>query len=242
MKNLFRPVAFALALCLATVVATAADSGAPAAPPAKAHAPKPNRQQQFLERAKDKDIQLVFLGDSITDFWSKRGKDVWAKYYTKYDAADFGVSGETTDGTMSHITKGVLDGLHPKAVVIMIGTNNIGRSKQPSDTMAAKTAEGVKTVVKTVHEKLPDTKVLLLAIFPRGQKTSWQRTTVDATNAIISKLDDGNKTRYLDLGPKFLDADGAIPKDIMPDGLHPSAKGYQIWAENMQPLLDELMK
>ena len=197
------------------------------------------RQEKFLERGKDKDIKLVFLGDSITDFWMNRGKEVWEKSYVKYDAADFGVSGEHTEHVLGRIAHGLLDGLHPKVVVIMIGTNNIGHSGTETPEWAA---AGVKKIVETVHEKLPETKVLLLGVFPRDKKESAMRKKVKAINAIISKLDDGKKTRYLDLGPKFLDAEGNLPKEIMPDGLHPNLKGYEIWAENMQPLLDEMMK
>ncbi len=198
-------------------------------------------ERAFLERAKDKEIQIVFLGDSITDFWMNRGrKKVWDEYYKKFDAADFGVSGEHTEHTLGHLKAGIVDGLSPKVVVIMIGTtNNIGHSSEEKPEWAA---ADVKKIVEVVHEKLPETKVLLLGVFPRNGKTSRERQAVTAINAIISKLDDGKKTRYLDLTPKFVDEEGNIPKEIMPDGLHPNEKGYQIWAESMQPLLDEMIK
>ncbi len=197
------------------------------------------RQKAFMERAKDKGIQLVFLGDSITDFWQNRGKAVWEEYYAKYNAADFGVSGEHTEHTLGHIEGGILDGLSPKAVVIMIGTNNIGHI---GDERPEWTADGIKKIVRTVHEKLPETKVLLLGVFPREGKNSRHRKQIVEINKIISRLDDGKKTRFLDLTSKFTDANGEIPKDIMPDGLHPNAAGYKIWAEAMQPLLGEMMK
>ena len=192
-----------------------------------------------MDRAKDKGIQLVFLGDSITDFWANRGKAVWEQFYAKYDAANFGVSGEHTEHTLGHIVGGILDGLKPKVVVIMIGTNNIGHI---ANELPRWTAAGIKKIVTTVHEKLPDAKVLLLGVFPREGKESRHRKQIEEINEIISKLDDGRKTRYLDLTAKFTDANGEIPKDIMPDGLHPNAAGYKIWAEAMQLLLDEMMK
>ena len=197
------------------------------------------RQKQFIERGKDKEIQLVFLGDSITDFWLGTGKKVWDENYKKYDAADFGVSGEHTEHVLGRIEHGMLDGLAPKVVVIMIGTNNIGHSAEEKPEWAA---AGVKKIVETVHVKLPETKILLLGVFPRGDKNGSDRKKVEEINAIIAKLDDGKKNRYLDLAPKFLDADGALPHDVMPDKLHPNEKGYKIWAEAMQPLLDEMMK
>lgn len=201
------------------------------------------RQKQFLERAKDKTIQLVFLGDSITDFWlrddGQHGKPVWDQFYARRNAADFGVSGEHTEHTLGHIAGGILDGLSPKVVVLMIGTNNIGHNPADKPEWAA---AGVAKIVETVHQKLPGAKVLLLATFPRNAKDSPMRKAVEGINAIISKLDNGTTTRFLDLGPKFLDASGEIPKDVMPDGLHPNTKGYQIWAEAMEPLLSEMMK
>jgi len=249
----FLVAAFAMTACLAPF-AHSAESSAPVKPatPAK---PTPKvrkaedastsapvnatRQRAFMERAKDKGIQLVFLGDSITDFWQNRGKAVWEQFYKKYDAADFGVSGEHTEHTLGHIAGGILDGLNPKVAVVMIGTNNIGHipNEQPGWTAA-----GIKKIVTTVHEKLPDAKVLLLGVFPREGKESRHRKQIEEINAIICKLDDGKKTRYLDLTSKFTDANGEIPKDIMPDGLHPNAAGYKIWAEAMQPLLTEMMK
>ena len=101
---------------------------------------------------------------------------------------------------------------------------------------------GIKKVVDTIHEKLPQTKVLLLAVFPRGAKADPVRAKVDAINAEISKFDDGKTTRYLDIGHVFLNEQGEIPPDVMPDRLHPSAKGYELWYDAMQPMLDEMMK
>ncbi|HEY0009760.1 MAG TPA: GDSL-type esterase/lipase family protein [Tepidisphaeraceae bacterium] len=211
---------------------TAADALTPA------DSPNPYSRRTFLGRGKDKNIEVVFLGDSITEFWQHKGKEVWEKYYTKYNAANFGVSSERTEHTLGHLAGGVLDAPRPKVVVILIGTNNIGNSPVDKPEWAA---AGVKKIVETVHKKLPQTKVLLLGVLPRDKKNSGSRKAIEQINAIISKLDDGKKTRYLDLGPKFLDENGEIPKEIMPDGLHPEIKGYEIWAESMQPLLDEMM-
>ncbi len=201
------------------------------------------RQRAFIERSKDKGIGLVFLGDSITDFWlrddGKHGKPVWDEFYAKYNAANFGVSGEHTEHTLGHIAGGILNGLRPSVVIIMIGTNNIGHIP---DERPEWVAGGIKKIVSTVHEKCPDTKVLLLGIFPRGGKDSRHRREIAEINAIISRLDDGKKTRYLDLTPKFLDEKGEIPKSLMPDGLHPSTAGYRVWAEGMRPLLSQMMR
>jgi lysophospholipase L1-like esterase len=198
----------------------------------------PERHKQFMARIKEGPVGLLFLGDSITDGWRGGGKKTWQKF-AAYDPANFGISGDSTEHVLWRITNGELDGIHPKVAVVMIGTNNVGHN--PGDTPEW-AAAGVKKIVDTIHAKLPETKVLLLAVFPRGAKDSPLRKKVAEINEIIAKLDDGQKTRYLDIGKSFLDAEGQIPKSIMPDGLHPNAKGYEIWYEAMRPLLDEMMK
>ena len=194
-----------------------------------------------LARAKAGKIDLLFLGDSITDFWATKGKEVWDKTYGNMNAADFGISGDLTQHVLWRINNGgELDGISPKVVVLMIGTNNYlytGEHILGADT----------EIVKELHEKLPTTKVLLLGIFPRGADPNdpkWGpiREKFKVINKGLAALDDGDKTRFLDIGDKFLDADGKIPPDIMPDALHPSAKGYQIWADAMAPLLNQMMQ
>ncbi|MDD5351062.1 MAG: GDSL-type esterase/lipase family protein [Chthoniobacteraceae bacterium] len=198
----------------------------------------PARHAQFMYRITQGEIGLLFLGDSITDFWPRSGEWSWLKF-APYHPADFGISGERTEGTLWRITNGELDGIKPKVTVVMIGTNNIGHFPNEEPEWAA---AGVQKIVETVHQKLPDTKVLLLGVFPRATKDSDLRKKVAAINAIIAKLDDGKKTRYLDIGKVFLNAEGEIPADVMPDKLHPNAHGYDLWYDAMNPLLSEMLK
>ena len=197
----------------------------------------PERHAQFLTRVNEGPVGLLFLGDSITDGWRGTGKKTWQKL-ADYHPANFGISGDRTEHVLWRITNGELDGIKPKVAVVMIGTNNVGHFKDEEPEWAA---AGVKRIVETIHRKLPQTKVLLLGVFPRDAKDSPTRKKVEALNHIIAKLDDGQKTRYLDIGKEFLDAEGEIPKDIMPDRLHPNAKGYDIWYEAMRPLLEKMM-
>ncbi len=193
--------------------------------------------ESFLKRAQAGDIDLLFLGDSITEGWAGRGKDVWNATYTKYKPANFGIGGDQTEHVLWRIDNGELDGIKPKVLVLMIGTNNVG-SNSADEIVAADTK-----IVQEIHQKLPETKVLLLAVFPRdASPSSARREKIKLVNAQLAKLEDGKMTRYLDFGDKFLTPDGTLTKDIMPDYLHPNAKGYQIWADAMQPLLDEMMK
>ncbi len=195
------------------------------------------RHQQFLERvAVDPNVGLLFLGDSITDGWPRNGESSWLKF-APYHPADFGIGGDRTEHVLWRITHGELDGIHPKVAVIMIGTNNAGRGDIP-----ATEAAGITKVVETVRAKLPQTKILLLAVFPREGHDAPNRRKNTEANVMISKLANGQSIRYLDIGSAFLDANGDIPRAIMPDGLHPNAKGYELWYQAMWPTLQEMLR
>ena len=194
--------------------------------------------KRILEQIKkDNKMQVVFLGDSITQNWSK-APDVWNKYYGNYDPANFGDGGDYTQHILWRIENGELDGISPKVVVLMAGVNNLYHVKNTPE----ETAAGIKKIIATIHQKLPQTKVLLVSVLPfnRGLKDGYAKAT--ATNAIICKFDDGKKTRYLSVWEKFLAPDGTVSKELLKDGVHPGPEGYQIWAESMQPLLQEMMK
>jgi len=202
------------------------------------------RHEQFAADAKKGGVDLLFVGDSITDFWRTRGKAIWDKYYGGLHAADLGISGDRTQHVLWRLDHGEIDGLKPKAVVLMIGTNNVGFERDgitPRNT-PAQAAEGVKAVVSDLRQKLPDAKILLLAVFPRSHAPADPvRLQVAEINRAIAALDDGDHVRYLDIGAKFLSADGMLEKDIMPDFLHPSAKGYEIWAQAIQAPLARIL-
>ena len=202
------------------------------------------RHEGFVQEAKRGGIEVLFMGDSITDGWRNRGSNVWNKYYAPRHAANFGISGDRTQHVLWRMDNGELDGIKPKVVVLMIGTNNTGNErdhKTPCNTVPEIIA-GVQAVVRELRAKLPDSKILLLAIFPRGTLDNPQRAQVALVNTVIAKLDDGKMVKYLDLDPKFIEADGTLSKSIMPDLLHPNERGYQIWAAAMEPALDEMLK
>jgi lysophospholipase L1-like esterase len=202
------------------------------------------RHEGFVQQARQGGIEILFMGDSITDFWRNRGSNVWNKYYAQRHAANFGISADRTQHVLWRLDHGEVDGIKPKVVVLMIGTNNTGKEndqKTPRNTVP-ETIAGVQAVVADLRARLPDSKILLLAIFPRSTLDDPQRAQVALVNTVIAKLDDGKMVRYLDIGPKFLKADGTLPKSIMPDLLHPNAEGYQIWAEAMEPTLDGMLK
>ncbi len=193
--------------------------------------------ESFVKIAKEGKAELLFLGDSITAGWGGK-KAIWDKAFGKYMPANFGIGGDRTQHVLWRIENGELEGIKPKAAVIMIGTNN------SHDDSAEGIAKGVTKIVEAVRAKTPATKILLLAVFPRGEKAenNMQRDKLKQVNAIIAKLDDGKHVFFLDIGAKFLESDGSLTKEIMPDFLHLSEKGYQIWADAISPKLAELMK
>ena len=193
--------------------------------------------ERFVKIAQEGTAQLVFLGDSITAGWGGK-KEIWDKAFGAYKPANFGIGGDRTQHVLWRITHGELDGIKPKAVVLMIGTNNSG--SDPAEGIA----KGVTAIVETIRAKQPQAKILLLAVFPRGEKASPNpgREKLAKVNEIIAKLHDGQNIHFLDIGAKFLQPDGSLTKEIMPDFLHLSAQGYQIWADAISPKLAELMK
>ncbi len=199
------------------------------------------QHQANLEIARKGDIDLLFLGDSITDFWRNAnapyaGKPVFDKYFGNMKVANFGIAGDTTQGVLFRLQNGEGKGFSPKLIMLMIGTNNTMQNTGPE------IAEGVGAVVLELKKDFPASRILLLAIFPRDKPGDQVRKTIDDVNSRIAKLHDGKKVFYLDIGQKFLDENGFIPQDIMSDALHPTTKGYEIWAEAVKGHIEKLMK
>ena len=191
--------------------------------------------ERFLElnqRVKDSQGQaeVIFVGNSITQGWEGNGKEVWKKYYEPRHALNLGIGSDHTQHVLWRLDHGNLDGLKPKVAVVLIGVNNI-----PDDNNTPRNVlEGVTAVVKKLREKLPDTKVLLLGIFPFREDFCAQRAKALQVNQALHKLDDGQWIRFLDFGYRFIQPDGKIGRDMMRDFLHPSPAGYRIWAEAME--------
>ena len=197
-----------------------------------------SRHKSMNERIKKGNVDLLLIGDSITHGWEGGGKEVWKQYYDKRNAVNLGIGGDQTQHVLWRLDNGNIDGIKPKLAVLMIGTNNAG-SGQQAEVVAA----GVEAVVAKLRAKLPQTKVLVLAIFPRGADTKDRLRQVNTkANEIIAKLADNKNVFYLDIGDKFVDKDGKAVKDAFtPDLLHLSAKGYTIWAEAIEPTVAKLM-
>jgi lysophospholipase L1-like esterase len=196
------------------------------------------RHEGFVQTAQAGNIDLLLLGDSITDFWAQNddNKKMFEKYFGHLKTANFAVSGDTTQGVLWGLHNGEGQGFQPKAVMLMIGTNNTGAYSAPE------IAEGIGAVVFEMRRDFPDAKILLLAIFPRSVPGDPVRDKIAEVNKIVSRLDDQQHVFYLDIGTKFLD-DRAylLPDSFRPDNLHPLAKGYGIWGEAVQAKLAQLL-
>jgi beta-glucosidase len=196
------------------------------------------------------DFGLVLIGDSITDLWPTKGPTSYAKLLP-WKPLNLGISGENTEHVLHRIANGQLEGIKSKAAMILIGTNNLGHSDVEKPEW---TAAGVKKIVATVRAKLPETKILLLAIFPRGgakgpdgirpnsKSTDAIRQRVAQTNKLLAPIADNKTVFFLDFGHVFTNADGTLRMDLMPDALHPNEAGYRVWLDAIWPKLEELMK
>ena len=203
------------------------------------------RTMVVLQRAKDHpgDCDVVFIGDSITQNWEGPGKAVWAQYYgTNRTCLNFGVGGDKTQHVLWRYEHGQLDGLKPKVAVIMIGTNNSNKNKDGTEECTeSDILIGVQEIVKQTRERLPDTKIILMGIFPRSSNFGTQRGKILQVNEALAKLDDNTNIFYIDIGPQLIESDGTISKAMMRDALHPGEAGYKIWAAAIEPKLKELL-
>ena len=196
-----------------------------------------DRDAAITKKAQQGDVDLAFIGDSITHGWEGRGKDVWEKYYSERKAINLGIGGDRTEHVIWRLTHGNLGKIQPKVAVMMIGTNNTGHFTQDP----AEVAQGVKRILEILAQRLPDTKVILHGIFPRGpNKLDEKRLNNVAINQFIRRFDDGDRVHFMEIGDQFLEPDGSISTEIMPDRLHLSSEGYERWAKTLEPKLKEL--
>ena len=188
--------------------------------------------------------KVVFIGDSITHFWETHGKAQWNKYFAdgKYKALNLGTSADRTEHVLWRLTEGrELDGYEAKCILLMIGTNNSGHfpfeKEPPVDTIL-----GIREILNVIAAKQPNARTILTSIFPRGGDDGDPiRRRNEVVNKEISKFADGKKVIWCDFSDKFLDAQGRLSRELMPDLLHPNARGYEIWASVVVPLLDKVL-
>jgi lysophospholipase L1-like esterase len=206
-----------------------------------------NRFDEINRRIEQGSIDLLFVGDSITHFWEgtiypkdsephgTAGQVVWDEYYSQRNAANIGIGGDKIEHILWRLDHGNIDGISPKLIVLLAGTNNA------EDNTAAEIADGIVAIIDKLQLKLPDSKILLLSIFPRGEHPNDLRTILaNASETAAARIADRDKVLYMDIAANFLSNDGILSPDIMPDALHPNEQGYRIWAESIEPIVSEL--
>ena len=202
------------------------------------------RHQDKCREAANGNHDLVFIGDSITHLFAGdpnipgRGECIWQEYYGKRNAMNLGFGWDRTQNVLWRLAHGEFAGQKPRLVVILIGTNNLtGTANAPTNT-PAEIVEGIQAVCRLVAGASGESRILLMGIFPRGAANDPLRARVREANALLQERAGGwHGVEFLDIGSRFLSADGSIPADIMNDGVHPTEKGYRIWAEAIEPVV-----
>ena len=196
------------------------------------------RCQARLAAFNDKPCDILFIGDSITEGWLSTGKDIWDKDYATRNALNFGLSGDKTQNVLWRLNNMEIQALKPKVAVILIGTNNTANSVH-------EIADGVQAVIANTQEAFPGIKIILVSIMPCER----EHDKMQQANSLIKNLADDTTTFYLDLVPLMPEVtttspDGQIDtnwKGLGKDHLHPTAEGYQIWADALDPLLTKVL-
>ncbi|NDV92595.1 1,4-beta-D-glucan glucohydrolase [Alteromonas sp. 345S023] len=197
------------------------------------------RHYEKLAQAKLGQAELLLIGDSITHNWEKAGKEIWQQYFDDIDTLNIGFSGDRTENVLWRLQHDEVEGISPKLAIMMIGTNNTGHRMDNPASIAA----GVDLILKELTEHLPDTKVLMLAIFPRGANNDDKmRQNNQQTNKLLKQLAEAHNVMFADINQHFLTDDGILSEEIMPDLLHPNATGYSIWAEQIKPYIDKYVR
>jgi lysophospholipase L1-like esterase len=194
------------------------------------------RHEAVSKELVSSDVQLLFIGDSITHGWEGGGKEIWDQYYAPRKAVNMGFGGDRTQHVLWRLDDTQF-GCSPKLAILMIGTNN----SNGTDNTAEEIADGIIAICQRLRERLPRTKILMLAIFPRNPGPGEQREKNAEASRLASRIADDKMIYYLDINKEFLTDDDVLTKAIMPDYLHPNATGYKIWAEAIEPTVSRLM-
>lgn len=186
-----------------------------------------------------KQVDVLWVGDSITEYWQETGLTVWTKEFADRKCKNLGISGDTTQDVLRRLAMSNLDGLDAKVTVILIGTNNLSIGVETDEEIASQ----IQKIVQFIKTKIPNTQIILMGVFPR----QWSpedpvRAHIKAINKRIAQLDNGSDIHFLDIGDKLLESSGEISADIMSDSLHLTPKGYKVWADNVKPLIEEFLQ
>jgi lysophospholipase L1-like esterase len=203
------------------------------------------RHQRHKARAREGRIDVLFVGDSITEGWSGSGAKAWQHHFASLRAAHFGSSGDRTQQVLWRLQQGELEGLSPQGIVLLIGTNNLdpglGTERPTPANTPVQIVAGVQAICRLIQQQHPSARILLLGLLPRGAAGSRYRQEVPEVNRGLTALADGSRIAFLDVGHLFLKTTDEIPPEMMPDGLHLSESGYFAFATALRPVIDSLL-
>jgi lysophospholipase L1-like esterase len=214
-------------------------------PAPRADANSAAAHQELLAKAKQGRVDIYFEGDSIVRRWGALDYPEllanWKTNFHGWNAADFGWGADRTQNILWRLEHGELDGVHPKVIVLLAGTNNVGAEPRDEGTIA-EIARGIEAIVDLCRRKAPEATIVLTAIFPRNDNMAVM-PTIDSINARIARLADGRRIRFLDINDRLADSSGTLYEGVLNerDKLHPTLKGYQIWADALKPIFRELL-
>jgi lysophospholipase L1-like esterase len=206
---------------------------------------------QLLDKARKSGIDVYFLGDSITRRWGTSDEQYkqflanWRENFFGWNAANFGCGGDTVENILWRLNDGELDGVNPRVIVLLAGTNNIGnvppRGSAEVEARASAVAAGLKAVVETCRRKAPSATIILMGITPRNDCMAAM-PIINRVNQALAAQSDGKRLLYVNINDKLADADGKFYAGrANPDGLHLDVKGYQVWADALKPIFLELL-
>jgi lysophospholipase L1-like esterase len=224
------------------------DPSAPADQPApRTDANSKLAHTQLLEKARKGGIDIYFEGDSITRRWGtsdphyKQNLDNWTSNFFGWNAADFGWGADLTQNILWRLENGELDGVNPRIIVVLAGINNVG-AHPPDEAKIADITRGLNAILDVCREKAPNATIIMTAIFPRNDNMAVI-PGINQINNNIAQFADGKKVRYLNVNDKLADRDGRLFDGMTDprDKLHPTVKGYQVWADGLKPIFMELL-
>lgn len=248
-SSLFKPVVLCVALvtsCLLPAQGLSPDQAV-----ARTDQNSQTAHAQLLEKARKGRIDVYFEGDSITRRWGTSDvqyQDLlanWNQNFFGWNAANFGWGGDTVQNMLWRLQNGELDGVNPKIIVLLGGTNNLGGALTPGSEEAKieEVTGGIRAILDVMQRKAPNATIVLMGITPRNGRDGNTQVvpTINKINDRISTFADGKRIRYLNINDKLADADGKLFEGMTVDGLHLDVKGYQVWADALKPIFTELL-
>ena len=207
--------------------------------------------EQLIEKARRGGIDVYFVGDSITRRWGTSDAayrdfyDNWRRNFFGWNAANFGWGADTVQNILWRVSNGEFDGVRPKIIVLLAGTNNVGNAPRDGVDSAVvnEVAEGTRAIISVMRAKAPDATIVITGVTPRRDRNggTTEMPTIDAINRRLASFEDGVQVRYVDINGRLANRDGVLVEGVTVDGLHLSVAGYQIWADALKPLFTEIL-